>query len=277
MEGLPDRRYALKRLEAADFGLFVATWWPDLNREQLQVMAFCIIWLFLWDDEIDSESSNLGTEFETAQCYRNKTLDFVATALGLADTPSALCTSVLITSISDVTASIAGSEKRLRRRFFQEMEYFVHATEIEQKRRLENKLPQLEEYLDCRMGTSGVGVCVVLHNILVGELMDDASRTEMDEMMLQTNMMISITNDILSLKKELAAGTPDSIIPILWQQSGSLQMAVDKAYKLLKEARSLFDASEQRLFSNLPGFPLSRKKQYAEMCKTNCTGNVNWR
>lgn len=277
IEGLPDRKYALRRLEAADFGFFVATWWPNLNRDQLQVMAFFIIWLFLWDDEIDSECSNLGNEFDTAQSYRQKTLEFIASNLGLASTPSAACTSVLITSISDVTVSIAGSEERMRRRFFQEMEYFVHATEIEQKRRLKNQLPQLEEYIDCRMGTSGVGVCVMLHNILVEEPMDCSSRLEMDEMMHQINVMISITNDILSLKKELAAGTPDSIIPILWQQSGNLQEAVNKACEMLKEARSLFDESECRMFSDLLDLPLSSKKRYAEMCKTNCTGNVNWR
>lgn len=267
----------LRRLKRADFGLFAATWWPDLTREQLRLMAYCIIWLFMWDDEIDSEQSNLGHELSTAHSYRQRTLDFITTSLGLADAASEACNNVLITSVADVLAPIVSAEKGQRKRFLEEIEFFIHATETEQMRRLENRLPRLDEYISCRMGTSAVGVCVVLHNILVEEPMVDSNRQVMDEMMLQTNMMISITNDILSLKKELAAGTPDSVIPILWQRSRRLQEAVSDACGILKLAKSRFDEAERRLFSTFPDLSIFRKRQYAEMCKTNCTGNVTWR
>jgi hypothetical protein len=51
---------------------------------------------------------------------------------------------------------------RLSARFYEELEVFVKMTELEQKVQLTGELPTVSEYLDCRMGSSGVHVCLAL-------------------------------------------------------------------------------------------------------------------
>lgn len=248
-----------------------------MSQEQLEIMAYCVIWLFMWDDEIDSECSSMGNKFDEAQRYRQTTLDYVEMALGLGNSEEMVSPNILITSITDITASISASNEECRRQLFREIKLFVQATMIEQQQRLQDCLPELQDYLEWRMGTSAVGVLVVLHSILVQDSMENFPRVDMEELMLQTNMMISITNDILSLKKELAAGTPDSLIPILWQQKKDLQTAINEAYELLKQCRLRFDKAEWALLSHPGNLPHLSRNRYIQMCKTNCTGNLNWR
>jgi len=92
-----------------------------------------------------------------------------------------------------------------------------------------------------------------------------------------TNVFISVTNDVLSVKKELAVGAPDSTIPILWLESRDLTAAVDKVVRMLKTSRSLFDETEQRLLGicRMHGGNLFVERYIAAMKSMN-SGNVAW-
>ena len=54
----------LKKLEASDFGLFTALWWPDTPFEKLQILAYLVIWLFTWDDELDEPTGAFMEDLE---------------------------------------------------------------------------------------------------------------------------------------------------------------------------------------------------------------------
>ena len=41
---------------------------------------------------------------------------------------------------------------------FKELDFFFQTSELEQRRRLSPNLPTLAEYINCRQGTSAVGV-----------------------------------------------------------------------------------------------------------------------
>lgn len=43
-----------------------------------------------------------------------------------------------------------------------EMLFFMDMSELEQKRKLRNEIPTLEEYWACRMGTSACGVTTAM-------------------------------------------------------------------------------------------------------------------
>lgn len=172
-------------LRKADFALFACCWWPNAQLPKLRILAYLAIWLFLWDDEIDQTSGTLSSSFEAAQCWRDATVETVTYYLGLGEKPSGLSTqSSLIKSFSDIgqalcahytlgrlnfcrttkmegrLTSIACSAQRWR--FLDEVKFFLRESQKEQEIRLAGKLGTVEQYWNCRMGTSAVGVCLAM-------------------------------------------------------------------------------------------------------------------
>ena len=46
-------------------------------------MTIFLIWLFIWDDEIDEPPGSMNTKFDAAQAFRRDTLDFIEYTLDL--------------------------------------------------------------------------------------------------------------------------------------------------------------------------------------------------
>lgn len=73
----------LDKLKAADFALFAARWWPNSPAEELRILAFLSIWLFIWDDEIDESAGSLNNDYDAAQRFRRETVLFLEQCLDL--------------------------------------------------------------------------------------------------------------------------------------------------------------------------------------------------
>lgn len=80
-----DNKKELAKLKKADFALFASSWWPAAGFDELRIVAYLAIWLFLWDDELDDPTGRLSDDMENSQRYRLRTTQFVEQALGLAD------------------------------------------------------------------------------------------------------------------------------------------------------------------------------------------------
>lgn len=271
-----------KELVAIDLPYFVATWWPHASRDSLFVLARCALWLFMWDDEIDSSDASLGRDAKGASEYRKTTLEYVRSSLGLVGfVPNE---NVLITSFDNVSDALGTRSSTLCQRFYDEIEHFINATEAEQARRGNDKLPNLHEYLVTRLGTSGVNVLSTLYDLIEGVTphwaqpsafgkskycspaslgicqrsassehvwrMTDA--TEIIEFLaIQCNTIISVKNDILSLNKEVIAGAVDSSIPILYMTRRDVRQAVQDALGIILKAKSAFDEAAAQLEASI--------------------------
>lgn len=73
----------LAKLKSADFALFASNWWPKAEFNELRIVTFLAIWLFLWDDELDEPTGVHADNFETAERYRDETVQFLENSLGL--------------------------------------------------------------------------------------------------------------------------------------------------------------------------------------------------
>jgi hypothetical protein len=73
----------LSALEASDFALFAVTWWLKANYEELTVLLYFAIWLFIWDDEMDELTSLYAEDLEGAKRYCVRTTDFALKCLNL--------------------------------------------------------------------------------------------------------------------------------------------------------------------------------------------------
>lgn len=271
---MPNRKGALARLENADFALLTATLWPDENRENLKILAYTLIWLCLWADGVANQMAEPGHGSDV-HTYRQETLDFAAEHLRLTENE---CHSqdVLITSILDVLEPVNGLEEKRRKHLYSELELYIRATAIEQDRQVRRWLPTVDDYLQVRLSTSSVGFLAVLHGMLVGRQEYEAVNSQMAEMMFLVNMMTTVSNDVLSLKEEIAAGTTYSLIPVLWQETRSLQGAINRSYRMLEEARERFDQLELELLEERDDVCCADIKRYIRVCQTYCTGSLAW-
>lgn len=178
----PGPRYEkrLQKMKRGNIALFSAMWWPFAPIKALHTIAWLSIWLMAWDDETDSiEFTDLLRNFDRASQFRRDTLRCIQENLQLhqgsavsedpfptrgshGSAPSA-SDSIFIHSFKDVGRAVSCfDEGRLSTHFFDELRFFIEMTELEQKAYLNGDLPTVNDYLDRRMGSSGVYVCLAL-------------------------------------------------------------------------------------------------------------------
>lgn len=276
-------------LQAVDFGLFVAVWWPGANRDTLRSMSDFLLWLFIWDDEVDAADSRLGCDVDGVRSLVQTTLTYIEHTLlpATTDQDTITETDILITSFSHVASAIAPCDVAQRQRLCEEVTSWIKAVEIEHARRTGPELPRLGEYVDLRMKTSGMMVAWTLFEILTGlsckveSAVPGMSRVicqDLYTLLRETNLLVSITNDVFSVRKELASGTPDNIMPIFWLQSRDLTTATNATEEMLRAARQRFDEAERHILActEAPTDVRTQAIDLIEIFKTMCTGNITW-
>ena len=166
------------------------------------------------------------------------------------------------------------------RRFYQEIARFMLASENEQRSRLDGKIPTLEEYWSFRLGTSAVyiGSAAGEYSIsshLPSKIMDCRA---MQAVWNEANAIISITNDLLSLKKEIKLGCIDSIVPLTFMLTNNVQSAIQDSVTALKAAQVRFDDAANVLLAQIgDGETRPQVARFVEIQRSNFVGNLVWR
>ncbi|CZR62301.1 uncharacterized protein PAC_12198 [Phialocephala subalpina] len=83
LESLVSNEKKLAKLKNADFALFGSTWPPKAGFNELRIVTFLAIWLFLWDDELDEPTGQHSNSFESTQKYRKETVRFIRSTMRL--------------------------------------------------------------------------------------------------------------------------------------------------------------------------------------------------
>ncbi|KAF2121055.1 isoprenoid synthase domain-containing protein [Lophiotrema nucula] len=149
----------LARLHKAEFGLFSATWWPTASLERGKILTCLCMWLFIWDDEIDAEVGRLAGDLKASQKFRDTTIRYIKSCLGLSNAKYPTPENRIIAFFKVIgDATLEAYTLDQRELLLKELEFFMETSEVEQRRRLSEDLPTLDEYITCRMGTSAVGV-----------------------------------------------------------------------------------------------------------------------
>ncbi|KAF2963420.1 hypothetical protein GQX73_g10143 [Xylaria multiplex] len=251
---LEEDKSRIQWLTACKLDLFGASWWPSAPFENLVITTALAVWLFAWDDETDSlEFSPLLKNFEKSCKFRKDTLSYLEAALSLSPDPYILNNASndrLITNFLPVGQAIARS------------------------------YDDLEDYIRRREGTSATRVCLALTEYAVNFRLPAAimESIEMQSIWHEANMIISIMNDVLSLKKEVDQSQVDTLIPLLSMRLGSVQAAISKAMDMVCSSIERFEAMERQLLQSCLSNPQlhDNVRVYIDNCKYACTANLNW-
>ncbi|KAI1395231.1 terpenoid synthase [Hypoxylon fuscum] len=280
-----DDEKRLRKMTASKFDLFGASWWPYASYEALRVVTCMSIWLFAWDDETDSlEFTSVSNDWSKASTFREKTIEYLqhslsgSSKIGL----SGRSTDPFITSFRPVGEAISKTcNDRQISTLLDELVFFVNMSAEEQKLQVMHRLPTIKEYMQRRLGTSAVRVCLATIEYAYGitlskEILDDEA---MQCIWHETNVIVSVTNDILSVRKEVAQSQVDSLIPLLAPQLGSAQAAINHAVEIVQSSIQRFEQAEKQILEGYAQEPevYEDVRKFIEGCKYACTSNLNWR
>ncbi|KAK0379815.1 hypothetical protein CMEL01_11421 [Colletotrichum melonis] len=277
---LPKSRISMSKI---DVGLFISTWYPGVNLERGDILCCVVLWLFTWDDQIDEKGGHLYDNLQAAHVFRRETLEYVRHCLRLSDNEASheVRTNYIIAFFKVIGDAVCEAyDYDHREILFDEIKFFIETSETEQQRRLGPELPSAREYIATRMGTGAVNVCLFFIDYACGVSVpiEVLREVEMRTLWDQANILVWAVNDLLSLKKEIAQQTVESIVPLLFRETESLDVAVSMVTEMIHKAITEFNHAAECLMARFSDDETSAAnlKTYIDGCKYICTGNLTW-
>jgi hypothetical protein len=242
------------------------------------------VWLFTWDDEIDLNDGSLWDEFDAAQIYRNQTLAYVRYCLGI-DSEEACpeVTNHIILNFAPIGAAIKKTySPAQRKRVYEDMRFFMNMSGQEQHLRLSGTIPSIDEFWRYRLGSSAIPVCISLNEFSWEDMeLPTGFRDDEDVRSIcrYTNTIVSATNDLLSVKKEVKHDAIESLIPILCYHQPDIQRAVTEVVAFIGVEINNMDRAAASLMDRYDSEDEDTRRQvknFVNGCKHYTTGNLTW-
>lgn len=248
--GVPDPG-RFRKFKKSDFALFSSLWWPDAAWDDIYTAMLFTVALFVWDDTIDTNEHMLASDFESAELWREQSLSYFKYHLQLSPQgvepycPDDIC--LLFKEFAERFCKEFGEEQRLR--MFSNIENFVQHNRLEQAERLAGRIPNYDEYMHIRYGVTGVRMFTLLlevtqQTVLPAWVMDSS---EMQEIIKESNFIIIVMNDILSLKKEIATDCVVNIVPVLYKSGQPLEEIIPHLTVEMHASRDRLDNMAARM------------------------------
>ncbi|KAM0503448.1 hypothetical protein ACHAPW_005344 [Verticillium nonalfalfae] len=284
----------------------ITRWYPHVDWETLKTLSYYTIWLFLWDDTIDTAEYDLADDLEQANRYRQETMasfnQYLRSPASFAD--------CAIDSVNEAIklfgrAVASFFTEEITERFLHEVDVFITCSGLEQEHRISGKILQYDEYIDLRLGTTAVYTLTglvesvhpeVIHTFIIGEhlpehIMNSQARRDVWR---EANIAIIIVNDILSLKKELVSIAIDTqlngfspvqrtmclinAVSALMKEGMDLQGSVDELMVRLVDSVARFDTAASVLERATEQAPMLNRtvKRYCDACRTMVTATYEF-
>ncbi|KAI9728456.1 MAG: hypothetical protein M1828_003857 [Chrysothrix sp. TS-e1954] len=230
------------------------------------------------------ELSSLSENLEEGRKFRNDMNAMISRSLGFGNNEQDmenLQVPPVIGCFSEIGNAIrqAYNDDQCRR-LVNEICLFTNMSAVEQQAHLTERMPTVREYQDERLGYSGVGVGLALLEYCFAMKLPHAVLEGQDFQIIrkETNTSMSIVNDLLSLKKEVAQGQVRSLLPILYANIGNIQSAVDAAMVMLKHSIKKFEQAAHNLRIQAKGEAESYRNTelFIKGCMYACTANLQW-
>ncbi|KAF9876446.1 hypothetical protein CkaCkLH20_05854 [Colletotrichum karsti] len=275
-----------KKYREANYARFVSLYFPHPEWNQIKTLAHYIVWLFCWDDAIDQEGSDLSHNLLRAKTHRSNTIRVLENVLGLTTQPaSEIDRDHVNAELKNIGDELQKAYTLAQRKaFMSQMRRYIEDCDKEQSLRLRGSLPDLETYGEIRHGTAGVWTLCALIEFGLGEAVPwrICHMEELHSLWAETSRGIWITNDILSLKKEMpkddrAAESIVNAVPILMAEQGkSPQEAVDALLADLVVSVAAFEAAAAALAEAAGEEGRQAVLRYCDACRCMVTGSIQF-
>ena len=264
-----------------DADRFAAMAFARTGRQEVLNVSKFIAWFFPWDDVVD----DAATEQEPADIarYRDDTIDVVRECL-LTDLeqPSKIHPDPVIQSFWDIGAAIraSGTPESNQRVAYQQCLFIASAAESQIVRKSTGPMT-VAQHLKWREDN------IAVHALM--ELIYYANKTQipsqwrwennaqMREMWKEIAWIVSNSNDLFSLRRELMHGQYENVVPLLMYHEGlAPQAAVDKTTEMIHESYERFYQLEAKLYEAVDPAELENVKTYVHAFKDLVMCHLHW-
>ncbi|KAL7909350.1 isoprenoid synthase domain-containing protein [Trichoderma velutinum] len=258
-----------------DYALLSCIWWPQCEYKRLEVGTFWSLWLFTWDDEIDQSTSELFINLESADRFRDETYHFVRYVF---DAPNEETHN--LADIGEEVKNFYNHDQIMC--LVDEIYYYMENQQREQHRKLAGVIPTPAQYIETRLGTSAVQLMLALNEYVDNQCIPRwiMTHSKMADLWRETNLNMSLSNDMVSLRKEIKTGDIESMISILvYNCNMTVQEAIADTCVELKKNVDRFDAAAEDLLAIVAEKDskwVGEVDRYIVGCRHNMMANLLW-
>lgn len=288
-----------RRRRSDDIALLASLWFPRAATapDRARGLARFAVWLVCWDDGIDQASGgDAAVDLAAADAWRGRTLDAAA---GASVGPGGVraeddLNDLLVSFTHDLASAGAAGD------FMRELRRYVSSCGDEQRWRLGGNVPDFETYMSFRTGTVGGGLLCSLAEYALGmtstlspsspgsaqssisSLSPSPPATTPKHVLSlrhQVNVLLSLTNDLLSLKKEMRADCAvNAVVSLLQDPRGAatLGSVVDEVLRRCERAVGEFDDEARRWVAAEEGGGRERAETVADAYRAIVTGTLRF-
>jgi hypothetical protein len=290
---------------------------PVVTRDLISCKA--VTNLLIITIEIDMSNGRMWSAFDEAQEFRSQTLAYIRYSLHIDDNDPGIVNDIILyfkpigTAIKEAYSlgmlnqtpfdPCSNTSLGHRKIFYDSLMFFMEGSEGEQRERLQGIIPTLEEYWKNRLGSGAVPTCLALIQYQFESMKLPVvfyDNAVVKDILEHTNMIVIAVNDLCSIKKEIVSiyssyrskvgwmflkrylqknDAIDSLVPILFFQSGSIDIAVAKVIAFIEEQIETLDRAADQLFKEYDDDDERSKddvRNFVEGCKALARGNMTW-
>ncbi|KAM0237698.1 hypothetical protein ACHAPO_004348 [Fusarium lateritium] len=270
------------RRKKDDIAKFACLWYPQARKREMEALALYTTWLVCWDDAVDANEGDLAGDFARAERWRRQTLGAVHEALAVDGMCARGSDGDPINDVfRDFGSRISETASRDQRRILQdEIQLFTVSCAAEQELRLADHVPDYESYMKLRIGTVGGKMLCSLVPYATQERLPQAvlSSPEIHQLWKQVCVLLSLLNDLLSLKKELQTDCVINAVAAIMEPDMTLDMVVAELEVRMRTAVNEFDDAASKLINDteVEGEVRPLVERYVEGCRSIVTGTLEF-
>ncbi|KAG8674503.1 hypothetical protein FPOAC1_000471 [Fusarium poae] len=270
------------RRKKDDIAKLTCLWYPQARKREMEALALYATWLVCWDDAVDANEGDLAGDFARAERWRRQTLGVVREALAVDGMRARGSDGDPINDVfRDFGSRICETVSRDQRRaLYDEIQLFTATCAAEQELRLAGHVPDYESYMKFRIGTIGGRMLCSLVPYAIHERLPQAalSRPEVHQLWTQVCVLLSLSNDLLSLKKELQTDCVINAVAAIMEPNMSLDMVVAELEARMRTAVKEFDDAASKLTKSteVEGETRLVIERYIEGCRSVVTGTLEF-
>ncbi|KAI1417469.1 terpenoid synthase [Hypoxylon sp. FL1857] len=283
----------LKALKQANFGRLISLWYPDAEWPELEIAAAYSVWIFVWDDEVDANDTDVSNDEELSRAYYQKSLRTIHNLLGLDpvedgqepvfEDDESLHPNMAL--FADVGRGMrATTDKIQRERFYRELENFMVQVGVEHVHRMRGSIPSVEKYIEIRSGSVGCAPQIAITDAMLRIRLPESIMecAAMKALWRETVVICFILNDVYSVQKEIAQDSLLNLVPVMYKNCDPEKQSLDTVTRdievLLQETVRKFEEAARSLSEMTSNdAQLSKDVQaFIKWCRYFITGVQQW-
>ncbi|KAL3465047.1 terpenoid synthase [Aspergillus heterothallicus] len=275
-----------RKLQKAEFGVFAAVLCSDAPFDRFVTVAKYFAWYYIWDDIFDCGALQGSSDSEVS-AYRQASMQYIQYQL----LPEHECPDLSVYSSQLQNALVCWEEvgKHIREVCSHNTRMILSKAMLEYMEAVgdanalfdNGKFPSLEAYWARRDYAAGIypGIATIPFVYGVDITPADVSNIQMKELWKSTSYLVHISNDIISLRKELSDGQIENLVPVIMlNESITINEAMQESYKYAKDNVAGMETAARNLQSALGGTPRDQAvvAAFTQGCRDLAAGLIHW-